>query len=44
MKRGERVAAVGEQRSRSAGKEITGHRNRKPVVLSAKEGNVIFLN
>ena len=28
MKRPERVAAVGERRSRAVGKESTGHRNR----------------
>ena len=34
---GERVAAVGERRSRTVGKEITGHRNRTPGLQTEKE-------
>ena len=45
MKRPERVAAVGERRSRSVGKESTGHRNRTagaspcPTLPPASEAN-----
>ena len=34
VKGGERVAAVGVQRSRSVGKAHTGHRNRTPAPLN----------
>ena len=42
MKRPERVAAVGERRSRAVGKEITGHRNRGACGAIRKRG--IFYN
>ena len=35
MKRPERVAAVGERRSRAVGKESTGHRNRRQDISLA---------
>ena len=43
MKQPERVAAVDKIEDQRKPEDFIGHRNRTPVLLSAKEGNYSFL-